>query len=295
MKLLIAAALLLSAQDGKVELKWKFEKGREFAYRQTQKQTMEIFGTAMEQENGQTQVWTVKDVAADGTATIETKVVGVSAKASGAMEFEYDSEKDKELPENPQVRMMAKMVGKTFTLKMTPHGKVLEMKGADAVIDEMLKELGEEAGPAKEMLKQMLSDDSMKSGMQQLTPMLPTKPVGKGDSWKDEFTLKFPMVGGMKIAVSSTVKDFQDGAARLDQDWTIEHKGAGEDDKDNPLAGLIKITAAKGKADLLFSPEKGCFLSQKMTMDMTIEANGQAMPMKLQSEMKLVDKPKKNF
>src|SRR5688500_14760702 len=103
MKLLMTAALLLSsfalselarggrlegAQDGKVTLKWNFEKGRELTYRQTQKQSMEFAGTAMEQESSQTQVWTVKDVAADGTATIETKCVAVAAKASGAMEFE---------------------------------------------------------------------------------------------------------------------------------------------------------------------------------------------------------------
>ena len=83
MKLLMTAALLVplalselanggrveGAQDGKVELKWKFEKGRELTYKQTQKQSMEFAGTAMEQESSQTQVWTVKDVAADGTAT----------------------------------------------------------------------------------------------------------------------------------------------------------------------------------------------------------------------------------
>jgi hypothetical protein len=163
MKLLMTAALLLSAQDGKTELKWNFEKGRELTYRQTQKQSMEFAGTAMEQESSQTQVWTVKDVAADGTATIETKCVAVAAKASGAMEFEYDSEKDKEVPENPQVKMMAKMLNKTFTLKMTPSGKIVEMKGFDALMEDMLKDLGDDAGPMKEMLKQMLSDDTMKS------------------------------------------------------------------------------------------------------------------------------------
>lgn len=293
MKLLVMTALLLSAQDGKVDLKWKFEKGRELTYQQTQKQSMEIFGTAMEQETRQTQVWKVKDVAADGTATIETKCVAVASKASGAMEFEYDSEKDKEVPENPQVKMMAKMVGKVFTLKMTPRGKIVEMKGFDALMEDMLKELGEDAGPMREMLKQMLSDDTMKSAMQQLAPMLPEKAVGKGDTWKDEFTLKFPMIGGMKFGVGSTMTDLAGGEAKIAQDWTIELKG-GEEDKDNPLAGLIKITDSKGKAQIAFSVEKGCFISQKITMDLTMEANGQQIPIKTQSEMKLLE-PKKDF
>ena len=294
MKLLMTAALLLSTQDGKVELKWKFEKGRELTYKQTQKQSMEFAGTAMEQESSQTQVWTVKDVDADGTATIETKCVAVASKASGAMEFEYDSEKDKEVPENPQVKMMAKMVGKVFTLKMTPSGKIVEMKGFDALMEEMLKELGEDVGPMKEMLKQMLSDDTMKSAMQQLAPMLPEKPVGKGDAWKNDLTLKFPMIGAMKFGVASTMTDLKDGEAHIGQTWTIELKGD-DADKDNPLGGLVKITDSKGKAAIVFSASKGCFVSQKMTMEMTMDAGGQQIPVKTESEMKLVDRPKKNF
>lgn len=294
MKLLMTAALLLPAQDGKVELKWKFEKGRELTYKQTQKQSMEFAGTAMEQESSQTQIWTVKDVAEDGTATIETKCVAVSSKASGAMEFEYDSEKDKEVPENPQVKMMAKMVGKAFTLKMTPSGKIVEMKGFDALMEEMLKDLGEDVGPMKEMLKQMLSDDTMKSAMQQLAPMLPEKAVGKGDAWKNDFTLKFPMIGGMKFGVASTMTDLKDGDAHIGQTWTIELKGD-DADKDNPLGGLVKITDSKGKSQIVFSATRGCFVSQKMTMELTMDAGGQQIPVKTESEMKLVEKPRKNF
>jgi len=292
MNMILAAALLLSAQE-KVELKWTFEKGRELTYKQTQKQTLEIFGSAMEQETSQIQGWKVTDVAGDGTATIETTCLAVAMKASGAMEFEYDSDKDKELPENPQVRMMAKMVGKTFTIKMTPKGKILESKGVDALLDDMLKEFGDDAGPMREMLKQMLSDDTMKSSMQQMAPMLPQAPVAKGDKWKDEFTLKFPMIGGMKFVVASTLKDVEAGEAKVEQDWTIELKGG--DDNENPLGAAFKITDSKGKARLSFALEKGHFVSQQIEMDMTMEANGQAIPVKTRSEMKLVERPKKKF
>ena len=293
MTIFLAAALLLAGQE-KVDLKWKFEKGRELTYKQTQKQTLELFGNAMEQETSQTQSWTVKDVAEDGTATIETTCLAVAMKAGGALEFEYDSEKDKELPENPQVRMMAKMVGKTFTLKMSPKGKILEMKGFDALMEDMLKELGEEAGPAREMLKQMLSDDTMKSSMQQMAPMLPREAVGAGDKWKDEFTLKLPMIGGMKFGVASTLKELGGGEAKVDQDWTIELKGGG-DDNENPLGAVFKITDSKGKARIVFSVDKGHFVSQQIEMDMTMEANGQQIPIKTRSEMKLVERPKKKF
>jgi hypothetical protein len=298
MKLMTAAALLLSAaqavaQDGKVEVKWKFEKGRELQYRHVQKQTMEFAGQAMEQENAQTHLWTVKDIDDKGNATIETKCVAVAAKGAGAAgEYEYDSEKDKEAPANPQVAMMAKMVGHSFTMKMTPAGKIVELRGYDKLVDEMLKDLGDDAGPMKEMLKQMMSDDTMKSMMQQMAPMLPEKAVAKGESWKNEFTLKLPMLGGMKFGITSTLADLKDGEAHIAQDWTIELKGDGED-KDNPLGGAVQIKDSKAKATLVFSIERGCFISQKMTMEMKMSAAGQEIPIKTDGELKLVEKKKK--
>jgi hypothetical protein len=161
-------------------------------------------------------------------------------------------------------------------------------------MEDMLKDLGDDAGPMKEMLKQMLSDDTMKSAMQQLAPMLPEKRVGKGDTWKNDFTLKFPMIGGMKFGVASELTQLKDGEAHIGQTWTIELKGD-DADKENPLGGLVKITDSKGKAEIVFSAAKGCFVSQKMTMELTMDAGGQQIPVKTQSVMKLVDKPKKHF
>lgn len=294
MKLMTAALLLAVLQDGPVQVKWKFEKGRELLYRQSQKQTMELAGTAMEQETSQTSLWTVKEVDDAGQATVETKCVAMSAKGSGAAgEYDYDSEKDKEAPANPQVAMMAKMVGQTFTMKMTPAGKIVELRGYDKLVDQMLKDLGDEAGPMKEMLKQMLSDDTMKSMMQQMAPMLPEKAVSKGDTWKNDFTLKLPMLGGMKFGITSTLTDVKGGEAHIGQDWTIELK-ADDADKENPLGGLVQIKASKAKAAIVFSLERGCFVSQKMSMEMTLSAGGQEIPIKTDGELRLVDK-KKNF
>lgn len=297
MKLFTAllALLALPAQE-KVEVKWKFEKGRELRYRHVQKQTMEFAGTAMEQQTAQTHLWTVKDVDDKGVAGIETKVVAVAAKGTGPTgEYDYDSEKDKEAPANPQVAMMAKMVGQTFAMRMTPAGKIVELKGYDKLVDEMLKDLGDDAGPMKEMLKQMLSDDTMKSMMQQMAPMLPEKPVAKGESWKNDFTLKMPMLGGMKFGITSTLADVKDGEAHIAQDWTIELKADGEGaDPNNPLAGAVQIKDSKAKATMVFSIERGCFVSQKMTMQMTMAAGGQEFPIKTEGELKLVE-AKKNF
>jgi hypothetical protein len=294
MKLIAALLLLALPAQEKVEVKWKFQTGRELRYRHSQKQTMEFAGTAMEQQTAQTHLWTVKGVDDKGVAALETKVVAVAAKGTGpAGEYDYDSEKDKEAPENPQVAMMAKMVGKTFQMKMTPAGKIVELQGYDKLVDEMLKDLGEDAGPMKEMLKQMLSDDTMKSMMQQMAPMLPEKPVAKGESWKNDFTLKLPMMGGIKFGITSTLADVKDGEAHIAQDWTIELKADGAD-PNSPLGGAVQIKDSKAKAAIVFSLERGCFVSQKMTMQMVMAAGGQEIPIKTEGELKLVE-AKKNF
>ena len=294
MKLIAAALLLALPAQEKVEVKWKFEKGRELRYRHAQKQTMEIAGTAMEQQTAQTHLWTVKDLDDKGVAAIETKVVAVAAKGAGpGGEYDYDSEKDKEPPQNPQVAMMAKMVGKSFQMKMTPTGKIVELQGYDKLVDDLLKDLGDDAGPMREMLKQMLSDDTMKSMMQQMAPMLPEKPVAKGESWKNDFTLKMPMIGGIKFGITSTLADVKDGDAHIAQDWTIELKPDGAD-KDSPLGGAVQIKDSKAKATIIFSLERGCFVSQKMVMQMTMAAGGQEFPIKTEGELKLVE-AKKNF
>ena len=81
----------------------------------------------------------------------------------------------------------------------------------------------------------------------------------------------------------------QDDKATIDQDIQVNMVGADEN-KDNPLAGLVEIKDGKGKATAVFSVEKGCFLSQKSTMEMKFAFSGQEMPMKTIVELKLLPK-----
>ena len=89
MATMMAAVMALAcAQDAPVELRWKFEKGREMLYRFNQKQAFEIQGAAMEQAFGFTALLKVEDVGADGLATVTFTYKAVTAKGTGLMEFE---------------------------------------------------------------------------------------------------------------------------------------------------------------------------------------------------------------
>lgn len=293
MKILVPAlALLLAAQDGKVDLRWKYQKGQELRYKTVQKTATEAAGNTIQQEMSTTFAMNVDDVDDKGLATLTCKYDAVAIKMAGLQELDYDSEKDKEAPDEPMAQMMSKLVGQSFTMKMTPSGKVTDVKGFDKILEAMMKGAGGEAEQemARQMMKQMFSDDAFKSMMQQMSPPLPEEKVGKGDTWSNEFTLKMPFLGAMKFGIKSKLNDIKEKNAHIDQDLKIELK---PDDKDeNPLAGLVELKDAKGKSTCVFSLERGLFLSQKATMEMTLAAGGQEMPVKTETELKLVEKKK---
>jgi hypothetical protein len=289
-RILVALALLAApafAQD-KVELRWKFKEGQVHTFRNTQKNITSFGGQQMEQEQGQTQQMTVKAVDAQGVADLEFKITGMSVKARGLQEMEWDSEKDKDGPGDPQSQMLSRMLGQTFLTRMSPAGKVLEVKGMDKILDAMLKDAGQEAQLAATQLKEMFSNDAQKGMMQQMAPQLPERAVGKGDTWQNDFTLKFPMMGGLKFAITSKLADLKGDEAVIEQDIKMEMKA--EADPNNPLAGLMEIKSAKGTATSSFSVGRGLFLSQKTSMEMTISANGQEIPIKTQGFNRLVEK-----
>lgn len=285
--ILLALSLPAAAQDGKVELRWKWEKGQELVFKSSQKTQLEFGGQPMDQQMGYTYSMTVTEVADGGEATIQVKYIGVVTRGTGpAGEYDYDSEKDKEVPAEGPAAMQARMVGQSFSMKMTPMGRVTDVQGYDKVLDAMMK--GAEDNPAaKAQLKQMFSGDTFKGMMQQLVPSLPEKSVGKGDEWANEFVVKMPMIGGMTFSINSKLAELQDRNATIDQEIKVELKGG---DKDNPLAGLVEIKDAKGKASAVFSLEKGCFVSQKSAMEMKMAFQGQEMPMKTVVELKLISK-----
>ena len=295
MKLLIAALLCALppasfAQDNqeKVELRWKWAKGQEYVYKSAQKTLLEFGGQPMDQQMGYRYSLTVTDVAESGEATITVKYLAVVTKGSGPTgEYDYDSEKDKEAPTEGPAAMQSKMVGQSFTMKMTPTGRVTDVQGYDKVLESMTKGEGEENAAQRAQLKQMFNNDTFKGMMQQMAPPLPDQKVGKGDTWSNDFTVKMPMIGGMTFTMKSTLADLKENNAQIDQDIKIELKGG---EKDNPLAGLIEIKDAKGKASAVYSADKGCFLSQKSAMEMKIAVQGQEMPMKTSVELTLVSR-----
>ncbi|HZE99774.1 MAG TPA: DUF6263 family protein [Planctomycetota bacterium] len=292
-----AAALLLALvplpapareSQAKAELRWKWQKGQEAVYKSVQKTLLDLGGQPADQQMGYKYSMTVENVAESGEATITVKYLAVSAKAGPLLgNYDYDSEKDPEPGADSPASAAARMVGQSFTMKMTPVGIVTEVLGYDKVLDAVTKGAGSEAAAARARLKQMLNSETFKGMMQQMAPPLPEEKVGKGDTWNTDFVVKMALIGTMSFAMKSTMTDLKDADAHIDQDITIELKGGG---KDNSLAGLVEIKGGKGKSTAVFSTEKGCFLSQKSAIELTIVSDGQPLAMKMVNELTLVSR-----
>jgi hypothetical protein len=286
---MLTLILALLLQDDAVELRWRYVPGDVLRYRMTQKVSSDVNGTPVRQQMATVMTLDVKEADGKGAVTIVARYEAVAARASGVQEYDYDSEKDKEPPDDPAARMMSKLVGQSFTMRMNAAGKVLEVKGYEKLVEAMSRGVADDpAGRerARQALAQMFSDEAFKSRMQQMAPPLPEGPVKKGDVWPVDFTVKLPIVGGVTYRIRSKLADLKDGLAHLEQDIAVEFKTDGE----SPLAEQVQVKDAKGKSSAVFSVAQGRFVSQKASVEMVLVGGRSSVPIRVETELKLLEK-----
>jgi hypothetical protein len=278
---LLACALFL--QDPKVELRWNWQKGQELVYKSIKKSVTELGAAPLIQEEGNRLSFSVTDVGESGEAAITMKYLAVSVRGSGPLgDYSYDSDKDKKAPEEGPAALAARLVGLSFSLKMLPNGAVTDVQGLDKLLDELLKDAGDDARAARSQLKPMFSAAGFKATMQQLLPPLSGAKVGPQSSWTNTFPVRAPMIGSMKFAQKFTVAGIKGQTALIDEDIRVSidvNEG-------------FELRDGEGKASAVFSIEQGCYLSRKSAVQMTLvaTAGGEMVPIKTVSELTLVSR-----
>jgi hypothetical protein len=276
-------ALLAFAQEGKVELKWKFEKGKELRFRQSRRTVVDAAGVALEHRQSLTYRYAVSAVDEKGTADLAVKVEAVAVKSTGIREYEYDSSKDKEMPAEPEAWAIARLVGQAFSCKVEPTGRVAEVKGLDRILEGLIE--GMPGGSGTSAIAPTLSEESLRALVQELFAPLTGASVAVGEAWTSESTVKAPLLGEARLVLVSKLVESSEKESKIEQEVKMEPKGEGP----GTDATLKRMT---GKAVASFSPEFGVVRSLKGERMFDMSAAGQDLAIREELEVSFIE-PKK--
>ena len=254
--LLLVFALFasLSHAADKVSLKLRLKEKQSYSIRMTlvQKITQSSGGEeqVINQKMRYDYTFDVKKIDEGGIAAIKVTYDSVLwEQQHGKMSLKYDSSQPpEELP--LQAIGFASLVDSGFVMTMSPDGRVGEVKGMDALIDDMLTKMAgafkkrgrdiEQMLPEmRENLKKQFGDKVIRESMEQMVAVYPEKPVSVGDSW----SRKIISTVGYQYIIENTWKltGRKEGLALIDVNSAI---------RSNPDAEPLKMGAITMKADL---------------------------------------------
>jgi len=194
-------------------LKFNLEKGKSYDYDMAMNMDQEV----MDQKNkiGFTAGYTINVI--DDNGTIKTlDVTYKDLKMNMSMmgqEIIIDASQKADTNSHDPMQMMKNVfsgiVGKKFTMKVTPEGKIEEITGFAEIINSMVDSMSANSD-VKNMISQSLKDqfnpERIKEAFAPMFSVYPKKEVGVGDKWSNSYDLS---TQGMKINSECTVKSFQ--------------------------------------------------------------------------------------
>ncbi len=212
----LAIGMVAHAQ-AQTPLRWKFQTGQTFNYEFSQKNQIKVKTQdnefASKNDLIVTLTWKVKSVTADGTADISMEMKRVQAMVeAGPQKLNYDSQAEKQgegmTKQFHDVYSVA--IGPEFTLKIDARGQVLEAKVPEKVTAALQASpfLGVADGGS------FLSDKGLKNVFAQVVPVLPEKPVSKGDTWSSIIELPIQPLK-LTLTHKSLLAELDDTTAKI--------------------------------------------------------------------------------
>ncbi len=263
------ASVSLFAQD--VALRYRWTAGDEVRYRNTTQSDVVMSGVPGmgDMTVGTTMVQVTKmstdDVAADGAATVRTLYESIKMTMSSPMfTLTYDSANPSASAGDPMMEALGKslglMVGESFTMVVTPAGKVLKIDGLARML-EKAKASAPEAAAALSMaggLEGLMGEEAQRSTIEQSFASLPAKPVKVGDTWKNELKMPNPF-GAMLASFALTLKGVEkvDGrdVARIATTATIKPAAGAAPGAMGPMTVTMGDGTSQG--EMLFDVQLG--------------------------------------
>jgi hypothetical protein len=197
----------------------------------------------------------VLEVDGQGNMKIQYTYTWTRFKQAGPMmAVDYDSAKQTTPPAGAEG--FAGLIGQSYAVTVSPHGKVLEITGMEELAAAVRKKLPAGADPSQGM--EALSTFIDKEGMREMTEtsmaVYPDKPVEPGDSWTrtqstkrgfamitdSKWTLQKREAGVATIASAASVKVDPNGAPMQMQGMAMKMDLAGSQE------GTIQVDEATG-------------------------------------------------
>jgi hypothetical protein len=285
---LVLLCVGVAAADAQtVTLRYRWTKGESRSYRVTTQTDSTI--TGMPSQTGApsgpvttsqtvTQVfkYTADDVAADGSVTLRQTFQSVRMESTSPMGKAVVDSTVADLGTDPATRgmrnVLTAMVGESVVIAMAPDGTVRSIDGGTTLAAKIAKvaDGNPAALPAVQAVRGQLSEEALRTTIEQTFPKLSGPPVKTGDTWTGQLAMGNPAIGRITGRSTFTLRPAEGAAdasvARiaivlvLRQDVVPPPSG--------PAGMVMTLGAAKGEGEILFDVSKGQIQRSTMRSDM---------------------------
>jgi hypothetical protein len=187
----IVLIVLCGSGAAATRLEWKLPKGKTYYQRTVIDQV--ITQTVMGQEQKMEQSirtglkLQVLDVDPQGNMRIQHTFLWSRLKQNNPMmQVDYDSSRQTPVPAGAEA--FAGLIGQSYTIRLTPKGKVLDVNGVEQLREAVLKKLpaGADATVGMNPVAMYIDKGSVRQMTEANMDIYPDKPANVGDSWTRE-------------------------------------------------------------------------------------------------------------
>lgn len=254
-------------------LRWKFNRGETLHYQLEEKTVSATTNQGKTIKTTVTQTidmsWAVKDVGADGTATVTMTFDRMRTKINTAFgSFEYDT-KQNDAPEGigaaTVVTILKKLIGAPFTARMSPLGELSDIQVPESVV-KMLKEAGagRQGAPTG-----MFSEGGLKNMIIEAGLPLPKDDVAQGTTWKRQSKVQAPAAGTMIV---DKVYTYDGPAGAGEEKIGLKSQVSLEPMANSPVT--FKIESQDGRGTYVFDNKAGRMSQSSVNVKLKLHITG---------------------
>jgi hypothetical protein len=134
----------------------------------------------------------ITDVDKNSNITMDYKYDSIKTDTEAmGQTLSYDSKNTND-SSSEQGKIYGGLIGKSFSVKVSNKGKILEIKGVDDILSSVVDKIttdDSQKQKIKDTLSKSFGDDAIKSALQQSMNYYPDKKVNIGDTWENKYNL----------------------------------------------------------------------------------------------------------